>query len=141
MKQITEGLWQAGIMFDDDMPKEANTIFWMIEDGCTLPWASSPYFDSQIFIRYPIPDDDQGIANETFQRLWALISAVEDRKILAVCQAGENRSGLVCCLVLIARGYGVEEAIKLVQENGNARTHKHSFWNVGFVSQVRKFFS
>lgn len=132
MKQIAEGLWQVGVMFDDDgLPQEADTVFWMIEDACTI--AGSP-----VFVRYPIPDNDQGLDDVVFLRLWHLVNALSDRKIMAVCQAGENRSGLVATMVLIARGATVEDAIATVQKEGNARTHAHSFWNSGFVAQVRR---
>ena len=132
MKKISEGLWQVGILFDEEgLPEEADTVFWMIDNTGSVA-------GSLIFVRYPIPDNDQGLDDEVFLCLWGLVQALANRKVVAVCQAGENRSGLVATMILIARGEKVEDAIATVQKNGNARTHKHSFWNPGFVAQVRR---
>ena len=131
MKQIAEKLWQGGTLLGGEIPEEVKVIFWMLEEP-------TPAFQG-IVVRYPIPDDDKGLDVTVFLRLLGLVNHCAELPLLAVCQAGENRSGLVCAMTLIMRGMEVEEAIKTVQKNGNANTHAHSFWNPGFVRQVRKW--
>ena len=134
MKQIADGLWQAGTRLGGALPPETKAIFWMIDE-------SPPETQGIILIHYPIPDNDQGLDETVFLRLYHLVDALSDLPIMAVCQAGENRSGLVAVMVLIARGATVEDAIATVQREGNARTHAHSFWNPGFVAQVKRLLS
>jgi len=136
MKQIAEGLWQTGTLHEERIPiNDVDVVFWMCGQAPPAPFG-------KILIDYPIPDDPDGLPKEVFQDLWALACALRDKNILTVCNAGENRSGLVSVLVLLARGLNVERAISIVQENGPrySADKEHAFWNPGFVRQVREAF-
>jgi protein-tyrosine phosphatase len=47
---------------------------------------------------------------------WAYDRWQEGKSVLIRCQAGMNRSGLVCALVLMKAEYSAEDAIKLLRE-------------------------
>ena len=133
MKQIAEKLWQGSAMLGYEMPEDIEVVFWLCGGWADLR------DEPQIWIYYTIPDNPEGLDKTTFFKLWQLVNTFAGCSILTVCAAGENRSGLVAAMTLIARGMEVEEAIKTVQVNGNSNTHDHSFWNPGFVRQVREW--
>ena len=118
-------------MVGGEIPEGVEVVFWMIPEPPQTP-------EGAIVVHYPIDDNDQGLDEDVFLRLYHLVDSLSDLRILTVCHAGENRSGLVSTMTLIAREIPVEEAIRTVQANGNANYGDHSFWNPGFVAQVRR---
>lgn len=142
MKRIAEGLWQASAMRGFEIPKEAEVVFWLCGNAPKKHHALST---DRTLIDFEIPDDPTGLPDAVFQDLVEYARDYKDAGIITVCAMGENRSGLMSALVLIARGVPVEEAIATVQQNGNvnslpAETKGHSFWNAGFAEQVRRYY-
>ena len=121
--RVSDDLWQAKAR---DVIEIApfDVIFWMK--------ASPPkaVFGENTVIDFPIPDDDQGIPQERLMELWALTGAVKRKKVLTVCQAGQNRSGLASAMILMHRGLSAQQAIMTVQAQNGA------LWNEGFVRQL-----
>lgn len=103
-----------------------DVVFWM---KASPPKAQ---FGKQIVIDFPVPDSEKGLEQDQIETLWSLVNSVKDKKILTVCQAGQNRSGLVSAMVLMARGLPVETAI------GKVQAHNGALWNPGFQRQLHQ---
>lgn len=84
------------------------------------------------------PIDDNANGSDQFDAVRDLAHSVANRRVLAICHMGENRSGLLSALILADRGIPPAEAVQTVQREGphNSPTQAHSFWNPGFVRQV-----
>lgn len=133
MKQIAEGLWQDGVHWFDagpPLPDVEVVIFASEYDHRMVP-------DGADGIEMPFPDDANGVSPTILEALRGLCAGVAHRRVLTVCSVGENRSGLLSALILMARGMSAEDAISTVQKNGPARTHDHALWNPGFLRQLR----
>ena len=136
VKQIAAGLWQGALVHVldewEEITEEVDVVLVMAEvAGNPFPWTGK----NLNILLDPIDDDPSGAAD--FSRLKALAVAFCDQRVLTVCHAGENRSGLMSALILRARGLTPFEAVLFVQQNGPVNTdNDHSFWNPGFVQQV-----
>lgn len=142
MKKISEKLWQFSAEFDSEIPQDATVVFWLCGRA---PRRSLALSKDRVLVDYEIPDDPNGLDAAVFDDLVDLARMYKDCGCMTVCQMGENRSGLMSTLILIARGVETEEAIKTVQDNGNmnsvqSQAKGHSFWNPGFAAQVRRAF-
>lgn len=132
MKQIAEGLWQSSQRDVSSVSSEQfDVVFWMCGGPISVPFGVE-------LVDFAIPDDPNGCAPELFDRLRRLAAAHAHLRVLTVCSMGENRSGLMSALILVARGMEPEDAVRRVQEKGphNSPDRPHSFWNPGFVKQV-----
>ena len=87
-------------------------------------------------ISFPIDDNAEGC--DRFADVQTLAKSLASKQVLTVCQIGENRSGLLSALILVARGWDPISAVTTVQYHGphHSATQPHSFWNPGFVRQV-----
>ena len=104
----------------------------------TVEFIPEEYIPAVTKIVFCIPDDPNGLDEETLARLRAICEFVKDQRVLTVCHMGENRSGLASALILIARGRTSQEAIRLIRASGAVRSHGKPYllWNPGFVKQV-----
>ena len=137
MKQIAEGLWQGALrhVHEQGLPAEITAVALMATQV-----ESVPLRPGVLFIYFPIDDNADGLDAETFKVCIALADFLKDFKVLTICHMGENRSGLLSSLILGARGVDAETAVKTVQQRGNPNKDRgYSFWNPGFVRQVREW--
>lgn len=130
VQEIAPGLYQAA--FTDAMQwvtASDHVDVAVLMCGGTLPH-SIPQID------FPIDDNASGC--DRLAAVQELARSISTQRVLSVCHMGENRSGLLSALVLIARGESPEHAVALVQTNGphNSESQPHSFWNPGFIKQV-----
>jgi len=125
MYQIAEGLFQAPACTVNTLP-DVDVIFWCCGGSHPIP-----EFGKQVVIDYSFNDDPNGTDPETYANLKTLAKFVRNQRVLTVCQAGQNRSGLVSALILKARGFTTEQAISTVQAQNGA------LWNPGFLGQLR----
>ena len=88
-------------------------------------------------ISFPIDDNAEGC--DRFVEVQNLAKSVATQRVLTVCHMGENRSGLLSALILVERGWYPVSAVTTVQFYGphTSPSQPHSFWNPGFVRQVR----
>ena len=56
------------------------------------------------------------------------------KRVAAKCQAGLNRSALICCLVLLKEGYSADDAINLIRE----KRSPHALFNQHFVKFIEE---
>lgn len=137
MKQISAHLWQSDA-HSAAPPTDDAVIYWMCGNAPAAPLGC-------VMVDFPIHDSDKGVPPEVFKDLVHLAFTFAHRPVLTVCQCGENRSGLMSALTLIARGFAVDRAIEIVQLNGPLACSKgdkrRSFWNEAFVKQVKEFFA
>lgn len=111
-----------------------------------------PEFNPTGFVRLvdmaaSIPDDANGLGKEVFMQVERMSRVVADgvrrgEKTLVFCQAGENRSGLMCALVLRHFDYSTAAAIARVREKVPPITQMpHVLWNPGFVRELHEYLS
>ena len=132
VQQIADGLYQSALAHAStwtEAPQYVDVAVLMATPAEPLPVGVR-------HIMCPIADNAEGCT--CLEAVKALASSISTERVLAVCHMGENRSGLLSALILIARGMDSQEAIRLVQERGphNSPTQAHSFWNPGFIRQV-----
>ena len=126
--EIAPGLYQAAVADASTWTGSVDVLVSMAGDAQVNP--NIPQ------ISFPIDDNANGC--DRFADVQALAKSVASRQVLAVCQIGENRSGLLSALILVARGWHPISAVTTVQYHGphHSATQPHSFWNHGFVRQV-----
>ncbi len=130
MCRILDDLYQG--------PASAITAQMLVAESIEVVWSLVP-------VDFPVPtvctliaDDAQGLPTDTLELLWAIANGLACFRVLTVCRAGENRSGLAAALILMVRGHPVETAIRQVQEYGPATTREYSLWNPGFLKNLRE---
>lgn len=136
--EIVPGLWMGG---HDYMPTADRVIDAVVGDEFDLVvslytrWGCGPA-DGVLRRNARITD---GVLNEedmaTVRRFADLIAEAvrEGKRVLARCQAGYNRSGLVTALALMRLGYGPDEAVALIRE----RRSPYALCNEHFVAYIR----
>ncbi len=131
------GIWR---LIDDlyQAPAAGVTAESLAVESIEVIWSLVPASFSLPTVLTPVPDDARGLSDKTLELLWAVANGLAGFRLLIVCRAGENRSGLAAALVLMARGLSVEQAIAQVQERGPATTHEHALWNPGFLDDLRR---
>lgn len=89
-------------------------------------------------VAFPFIDAPDGLSEERFLELAALCRELSSRRVMTVCEAGENRSGLASALVLVGRGLSPSEALAVVRSHGPTpyTGAAHLLWNDGFVKQL-----
>ena len=127
--EIAPGLYQATWIDASTWTGSVDVLVYMAGDAQVNPHIPQ--------ISFPIDDNAEGC--DQFAEVQALAKSVVSKQVLTVCQVGENRSGLLSALILIERGWHPVSAVTTVQYYGphNSPTQPHSFWNPGFVRQVR----
>lgn len=88
-------------------------------------------------VYYPIPDGV--LSRREIAHCWQIArqvvnALVAGKKVLVRCQAGLNRSGMVCAMVLILQGKTADEAIALVR----AARSRNALSNPLFVDYLRR---
>lgn len=133
VQRIAEGLYQAAL---------AHASVWTGATECVdvavlMAQPVEPMPVGVEHITFPINDNADGC--ECLDVVRAIARSVATQRVLTICHMGENRSGLLSALILVERGEAPSEAVRIVQENGphNSPTQPHSFWNPGFVRQVK----
>jgi hypothetical protein len=92
-------------------------------------------------LRTPIDDNANGLPDETVTGLYKWACVLRGANVCTVCHMGENRSGLASVLLMLARGVPTSRAIALAQAHpAISGGQSHTFWNPGFVAQVRRMF-
>ena len=87
--------------------------------------------------RYGIADaelDEESIPEILQLADWLHGEWKKNKRVAAKCQAGLNRSSLICCLVLLKEGYSAEDAIKLIREKRSS----NALFNPFFVEFIKK---
>lgn len=139
--EILPNLWQGGTDDYDtvDFPVGFNFIEnpqrW--DSVATLYASAHPMGWGVREQRFGFPDsiiEEQNLQEVRKIAEWLHGEWKNGRKVLARCQAGLNRSGLVIALVLLKEGFTANEAIELIR---NKRS-PHALFNQDFVSQIRK---
>lgn len=134
VRQIADGLYQAALAHASLW----NCVAEHVDVAVLMASAAEPMPEGVEHIYFPINDDANG--TEHFEDVRKLAQQLAPRRVLTICHMGENRSGLLSALILVARGMSNEAAIALVQQNGshNSPSQAHSLWNPGFVRQIRE---
>lgn len=132
MQEIAPGLYQAALAHASTWtaaPQHVDVAVLMASQAEPLPAGIEHQY-------FPIDDDAAGCNH--LDEVRSLASTLAQQRVLTVCHMGENRSGLLSALILIARGMDAATAVRTVQTRGphNSPTQAHSFWNPGFVKQV-----
>ena len=114
---IYEGLYQGSFPREGKVIVRAtNTI---IEDwSLTVSLSRLPQARSDSYIHFPF-HDGQDIPNQTILKhvVNLVTETVRDGKyVLVHCDAGLNRSGLVCALTLIKLGFKPQDAVSLLRK-------------------------
>ena len=146
MLKIEEGLVQTGLMIGAGelwFQAKPEVIWQLTEDLSDFPRIEES--DGFVKIVTPIPDDERHpLDREVLERLWSIARFVADKRVLTVCAAGQNRSGLASALILIARhGISGDEAIVRVQGYSGRAYSFHDtvvLWNRDFQRQLRDRF-
>lgn len=142
--EILPNLWQGGTDdFDTiNFPKISefnhNSERW--QSVATLYAVAHPMGWGVREQRFGFPDDvlqdaDLGHIHEIAD--WLHKEWKAGRKVLARCQAGWNRSGLIIGLILLKEGFSAEDAIELIR----AKRSPYALCNPDFVRYLRKDWS
>jgi len=134
IRKIDEGLYQTGTLIweESDVPPDVDVVLFcakvepaMVPEGGTT-------------LVFQFEDSERGVPPDKWEALVHLCASIADQKVMTVCQAGENRSGLASALVLIGRGVAVWDAVKKVQSSGKTIITEFPgpLWNRGFVDQL-----
>ena len=134
MFRVAEGLYQTGLFLwsDDSEPPEVDVVLFCAgEDVRMLP----PGAES---VQFRFDDIEEGLPAERFAALLALCERLAGKRVMTVCAAGENRSGLASALILVARGMTPFEALLKVRAGGRTIVsgYPYPLWNPGFTSQL-----
>lgn len=126
--EIIPGLFQGGHFYDIAGQQFTTVLrgvrkFDRVVSLYTLPWAKSTVPDEDIpHTVYEFRDDIvNGLDEETIVRLNEIAGEVAAQvemgeKVLVRCQAGYNRSGVVCALALMRMGMSPIAAIGLLRD-------------------------
>lgn len=126
MFEIEANLWQSpASAVDESDVASFDVVFWLC--GGLHP---KPPFGKTLVIDYSIPDNSDGLSPVVFKELFALAKLFKRRRVLTVCKAGVNRSGLLSAMTLYARGHSMSKSIELV------KAHNNALQNPGFVRQL-----
>lgn len=137
MKEIAPGLYQ-GALWDatqGNLP-DVDVVLLLTPESDRAALPEKPNVE---VIKFPITDAQLGLDRWTFDKLSGICKRISDKRVLTLCFRGENRAGLASALILYHRGVSPENAVETVQRNGPLKSvgRPHSFWNAGFVRQVR----
>ena len=136
--EVAKGLWIGGTDDDDvDVQKTVPAIQKKDFDTVVTAYAWANPCDWFVReIRYPFYDGTM----EDFDpaELEDIVSmAYADWKrglrVLCRCQAGMNRSSLICALILMKDGFTADQAIALIRE----KRSKHALFNKKFVEYLK----
>jgi hypothetical protein len=139
--EILPNLWQGGTDDFDTINYPKSSAFnqnphqW--QSVATLYAVAHPMGWGVREQRFGFPDDvlelsNTGHINEIAE--WLHKEWKQGRKVLARCQAGWNRSGLVIGLILLKEGYSADEAIELIR----SKRSPYALCNPDFVRYLRK---
>lgn len=138
--EILPNLWQGGTGDFDTLEFPKSFPVW----GESKPWDSVATLYAVAHPmgwgireqRFGFPDSalsDENIPHILEIAEWLHKEWKSGKKVLARCQAGWNRSGLVIALVLMKEGLSADEAIALIRE----RRSPNALCNADFVRYLR----
>lgn len=134
--EILPGLFQGGTHDFDTLEFPKQYPIWKtqreFDSVATLYAVAHPVGWGVAERRYGFPDS--ALSEEDIPEIhdiatWVHREWKSGRRVLARCQAGYNRSGLVMALVLMKEGYSAKDAIDLIR----ARRSPHALCNTDFV--------
>lgn len=142
--EILPNLWQGGTEDFDTIsfPKGAgfDHNFERWQSVATLYAVAQPMGWGVREQRYGFPDDvlqDSNLGHIHEIADWLHKEWKCGRKVLARCQAGWNRSGLIVGLILLKEGFSADEAIELIR----TKRSPNALCNPDFVRYLRKDWS
>jgi protein-tyrosine phosphatase len=104
-------LWQGGcingVVLDSDFDQVVSLYPWE-------KFKLDVHTERVEITAYDSPSQDPTVFVSAAKMVSDLV--LQGKKVLVHCQAGLNRSGVVCALALINLGYGPQEAIDLMRE-------------------------
>lgn len=110
ISEVLSGLWQGGCIDGVVLPDDFDYVYSL------YPWEryklgrNTSRIEVRAYDSSDVPDIED-VAFEVY-RLWK-----NGNKILVHCQAGLNRSGLLCAQVLMMDGFSATDAIDLLRSN------------------------
>ncbi len=139
-QQINDWLWQGSMMrwaYTSEPAPDVGTAVVLAEFmGDTLDWLE----DEMEVVFLPFDDSEEGVPFDVWNQLVDRLKAIDHTEgVVTICQAGENRSGLVSALLLgLKEDLPPDEAIALIRKQINPNTTmEHVLWNKGFVSNLQ----
>lgn len=140
--EILPGLWQGGtydfdtIEFPKAQPKFGETKSW--DSVATLYALAQPMTWGISERRFGFPDSvlaEHDIPEIISIAKWLHTEWKSGKKVLARCQAGWNRSGLVMALILCWEGFSPDEAIHFIR----LKRSPYALCNQDFVRWLMNF--
>lgn len=110
VSHVQGNLWQGGCIPNMHLGKEYWHVISLYKWERYLLAPSTTYEAWEMFDSQEVPKDE--ILHEIAERV---LERMDSGRTLVHCQAGLNRSGLICGLVLVKIGFTPSDAIKLLR--------------------------